>query len=91
MEDERSQLHIRIGHQYDHIPFKNEKYVLTVKVLKIVGSVMVSLGSLFVLFTTISEGWFNDLTAWTLFFITLISLLSINAVSEDIPLRREEE
>lgn len=90
MKEEKSQLHICIGHRYDRIPFKNEKYVLIVKILKIFGSVTVSFGSLFVLLTTIREGLFNDLIAWTLFFITLIALISVNEVSEDMSVRKDE-
>jgi len=86
----KQKIHIKIGSNYDYIPFKNEKYVLLIKTSKIIGLVLISLGSITTLLILVLEGLFDTAIANTLFWITFIALVAISLVSEKIPIQKKE-
>jgi len=86
----KQKLHIKFGSSYDYISFKNEKYVLLIKISKIIGLVLISLGSITTLLILVLKGLFDTTIANTLFWITFIALVAVSVVSEKIPIQKKE-
>ena len=88
MKEEK--IHIKFGSNYEYTPFKNERYVLMIKISKIIGLVLISLGSIIALLILILQGRFDGAIANVLFWITFIALVAVSVVSEKIPIQKEE-